>query len=83
MMMNDENDDLYKEGEPIIPASSGSSNTEQVRERERKNVRAKFISNFPTFDIVNLDLCGFLFRPTRLRSGKILASIRKLFRFQR
>jgi hypothetical protein len=72
----DENNDPLS-----IPESD--NDTAATRETQRRLAeRRAFIKKFP-FDIVNLDLEEFLFKPSDPMPGKVINAMRRLFRWQR
>jgi hypothetical protein len=57
--------------------------TEATREKQRRLAERRiFIKRFP-FDIINLDLEEFLFKPSDPMPGKVINGMRRLFRWQR
>jgi len=60
-----------------LPDSSGTWNIQR-----RRGLRQSFISAFP-FDIINLDLEEFLFKPNEPVPGQVINAFRKLFEWQR
>jgi hypothetical protein len=57
--------------------------TRGVREKQRiLAIRREFVQSFP-FDIVNLDLERYLFRPREKLPGKLVNAFRKVFEWQR
>lgn len=57
-------------------------NTKEVRERalQQEELR-RFVSCFP-FDVINLDLEEYVFKPSEQLPGKLLKALRKLLRWQ-
>jgi len=73
----DVNDD-----DPLAPKEA-EGDTKRTRERQRRLAeRRDFIKQFP-FDIINLDLEEFLFKPSDPMPGKVLNAMRRVFRWQR
>jgi len=76
--------------EPLITADVGSleapaeeQNTAATREMQRlRDMKRAFIQSFP-FDVINLDLERYLFRPNERLPGKVVRAFRKVFEWQR
>jgi hypothetical protein len=66
-----------------LAVREADSDTEVTREKQRRlGERRIFIKRFP-FDIINLDLEEFLFKPSDPMPGKVINAMRRLFRWQR
>src|SRR5579859_2799215 len=69
----------------IAPLKSpeGDADTLEIQEAQRDLAqRRKFIQQFP-FDIINLDLEEFLFKPNDPIPGRVVNALRKVFAWQR
>ena len=66
-----------------LQAPANLEDTAETREQQRLlSTRRSFIKSFP-FDVINLDLEGFLFRPTNPPPGRLVNAMRKIFAWQR
>jgi hypothetical protein len=66
-----------------LEAPAELEDTAETRERQRLlSTRRSFIQSFP-FDVINLDLESFLFRPTNPPPGKLVNAMRQMFAWQK
>jgi hypothetical protein len=66
-----------------LEAPENAENTREVRQRQTKRAQyEKFLSAFP-FDVVNLDVEQYLFRPKEQLPGKLTTALRKIFDWQK
>ena len=79
----DPNEDYYLDGGE--PLSSDREEADTARERNRQRliaIRRSFMNQFP-FDVINLDLEQFLFKPNDPFPGEVVNALRKVFAWQR
>jgi hypothetical protein len=58
-------------------------NTREQRQREKlRTIRREFLLSFP-FDVMNIDICGYVYKNKDYFPGKIINSLRKVFRLQK
>lgn len=85
-----EQDELYEAAiEEEIDANAPLAPTEHLRAVQRTHsrqvrieMRRKFIERFP-FDVINLDLTDFLFKPNDPIPGKVINSLREIWDWQK
>jgi len=83
VVLLDEPDDaaLIEDYEPLNAPENEEDDASVNAALLARDQRAKFIKSFP-FDVVNLDLEQFLFRPKEDLPGKLLRAMRKIFQWQ-
>ncbi len=82
MRQDPEEDQLIDEIAPL-ESPEGEADTLETQAAQRDLAqRRKFIQQFP-FDIINLDLEEFLFRPNDPIPGRVVNALRKVFAWQR
>jgi hypothetical protein len=65
-----------------LRSPEGELNTKEVREKAlQQEERRRFASCFP-FDVINLDLEEYVFKPSEELPGKLLKALRKVLRWQ-
>jgi hypothetical protein len=75
-------DDEGPDSDPLEPSDS-QEDTILVRENKRKLAqRRQFVECFP-FDVINLDLQDFLFKPRDEIPGKLVNALRRIFEWQK
>ena len=77
-----EEDTYVDELAPLAAATDKAETLATEREQVRLAQRRKFMLQFP-FDVINLDLEEFLFRPTTPPPGRLMRAFRKVFEWQR
>ena len=83
VLMEDPEEDTVVDSDNILQASSDELDTYQTRKHQLKLAqRRKFINAFP-FDVINLDLEEFLFKPNDPLPGRMINAFRKVFGWQR
>ncbi len=66
-----------------LEAPANAENTREVREAQQKRAQhEKFLKSFP-FDVINLDVEQYLFRPKEELPGKLTTALRRLFDWQK
>src|SRR5208283_2211413 len=78
----DPDEDMHKDRDYLAPPND---ETDQYTTRKRQltlDQRRKFIRTFP-FDVINLDLEEFIFKPNDPFPGKVVNALRKVFEWQR
>jgi hypothetical protein len=66
-----------------LEAPEHESDTLEVREKQRTlELKKQFVNSFP-FDVVNLDLEQYFFKPSDPLPGKVVNALRKVFEWQR
>jgi hypothetical protein len=82
VLTGDPNEDLYKDPDPLAPPND---ETDRYLTRKKQLIlaqRRRFIKTFP-FDVINLDLEEFIFKPNDPFPGKVVNALRKIFEWQR
>jgi len=75
--------DAEIEATDYLMSPSDQLDEKAVRERQRRlDIRKRFRLKFP-FDVINLDLEEFLFRPSDPLPGKVVRAMRRIFEWQR
>src|SRR5579863_23419 len=75
--------DAHIEAEEPLGEKTRDLDVKAVRERERRlNVRKQFRLQFP-FDVINLDLEEFLFKPLDPLPGQVVKAMKRVFEWQR
>lgn len=83
VLLDDPNEDYVLDGLDYLASPELQADEFQTRERQlRLATRQSFISCFP-FDVINLDLEEFLFKPNDQLPGKVINALRKVFAWQR
>jgi hypothetical protein len=78
----EEESKLDKNEKDPLSSAQTEKDTELLRQKQRKkSVRSDFIKSFP-FDIINLDLEEFLFKPNDPMPGKVINAPRNVFSWQ-
>ena len=71
---------LADESDDALSADRDEPDTKETRRKQRlRDERAKFMAAFP-FDVINLDLEEFLFKPNELIPGRLITAMRKRLR---
>jgi hypothetical protein len=75
-------DDLLNGQQSLEPIEVQEDVYESRRAQLELATRREFVRHFP-FDVINLDLEEFLFKPRDPRPGKVINAMRKVFQWQR
>jgi len=83
VLIHDPRDDVLQDGLDHLEPPLDEQDEENIR-KDQINLaqRYSFIKSFP-FDIINLDLEEFLFKPNDPLPGKVINSFRKIFEWQK
>jgi hypothetical protein len=68
--------------DPLKPPEVELDSYEVRQAKLRREELRRFVQSFP-FDIINLDLEEYLFKPSEELPGKVLAALRRIFEWQR
>lgn len=83
VLTNDPAESLITADVDSLAAPAEEQNTAATREMQRlRDMKRAFIQSFP-FDVINLDLERYLFRPSERLPGKVIRAFRKVFEWQR
>jgi len=82
VLLNDPDDECLEDGEdPLISPEIQPDELKTRRSQLQCAERKRFIRSFP-FDVINLDLEEFLFKPNDEFPGKMVKVLRKIFAWQ-
>jgi hypothetical protein len=81
VLLNDP-DEMADVDQALKPSEEAKEELAVMREQQKMAQRRQFIRRFP-FDVVNLDLEEFLFKPKEELPGKVANALRKIFHWQK
>lgn len=81
LMGDGEEENILETSEALLPPENLTDEYKTRRQQLQLDQRRKFIKCFP-FDVINLDLEEFLFKPTQDLPGKVVNALRKIFDWQ-
>jgi hypothetical protein len=83
VLVNDPAEALITSDPIVDEAPTEEQNTAVTREMQRlRGMKRAFIQSFP-FDVINLDLEEYLFKPKERLPGRVIRALRKVFEWQR
>jgi hypothetical protein len=83
VLLEDPNEAMVVDGkDPLVSPETARDDRETRLRQLNIDQKHKFIACFP-FDVINLDLEEFLFKPTQDLPGKVINALRKVFAWQR
>lgn len=83
VLLDDPDEDNLVDGDDALMSPLSEPDKASIRRSQLQLAqRRTFIRSFP-FDVINLDLEGFLFKPGDKFPGKLVNSLRKIFAWQR
>lgn len=80
VLLEDPDEDSVVDG--LDPLPEGADDRAERERQKRRSMRRDFIRRFP-FDVLNLDLYDFLFRPNDPPPGRLIAALRKICAWQK
>jgi hypothetical protein len=82
VLLDDPDEDASRDGLKVLEAPSDKPDERGVRaDQITLAQRRLFVRSFP-FDVINLDLEGYLFKPTDTLPGRLINAMRKVFAWQ-
>ncbi len=82
-VMLQEQADVVATAADRLDSPANAANTREVRQTQNKQAQLQAFSNAFPFDVLNLDVEQYLFRPKEELPGKLASALRKLFEWQK